>query len=99
MKTIETLKENHLFKIFYWCIRAGLGLTFVLSGIRKLPGVKFTILPIENPVGFYFEAMHSTGCYWNVIGYFQNLTGILILFNRFVVASTLPMMPVTVNLF
>lgn len=99
MKTIETLKEIYLVKTFYWCLRAGMGLTFVLSGIRKLPGHKFTALPIENPIGFYFEAMHSTGFYWHFIGGFQLLIGILIFFNRFVVASTLLMMPVTVNIF
>lgn len=76
-----------------------MGLTFVLSGIRKLPGLKFTALPLENPVGFYFEAMHSTGFYWNFIGGFQILIGICVFFNRFVVASALLMMPVTVNIF
>lgn len=96
---MEALKEKYLFKIFYWCVRVGMGITFILSGMRKLPMVKFTALPIENPVGFYFEAMHSTGFYWNFIGYFQILIGILIFFNRFVVMSTLLMMPVTVNIF
>ncbi|MBC2838578.1 DoxX family membrane protein [Robiginitalea sp. SC105] len=84
---------------FYWCIRAGMGLTFVLSGIRKLPGVRFTQLPEENPVGLYFSVMHDLGFYWNFIGYFQIAIGILIFFNRFVVLSSLLMMPVTVNIF
>lgn len=99
MEKKEKLKKNIALTFLYWCARVGMGLTFIASGIRKIPGVKFTALPIENPVGFYFEAMHSTGFYWNFIGYFQILIGILIFFNRFVVLSSLLMMPVTINIF
>lgn len=96
---ISRLKQIIIFKILYWCIRVGMGLTFIISGIRKLPGIKFTALPNENPVGAYFNAMHETGFYWNFIGYFQIVIGFLIFLNRFVVISSLLMMPVTVNIF
>jgi len=76
-----------------------MGVTFILSGLRKWPGVKFTTLPVENPVGAYFQAMHDTGFYWNSIGYFQIGVGLLIFINRFVALSGLLMMPVTVNIF
>ena len=76
-----------------------MGITFILSGTKKLPGVKFTALPIDNPVGSYFNAMYETGFYWNFIGYFQILIGVFIFFNRFVVISSLFMMPVTINIF
>ena len=99
MKQFERLKKVKVFIFFYWCTRIGLGLTFVLSGLRKLPGVKFTALPEENPVGAYFSAMYETGFYWNFIGYFQIVIGILVFFNRFVVISSLLMMPVTINIF
>ena len=99
MHVINQLKENLFFKVLYWVIRFGMGLTFIASGIRKMPGVKFTILPLDNPVGAYFHAMHETGFYWNFIGYFQIAIGILIFFNRFVVVSSLLMMPVTINIF
>jgi uncharacterized membrane protein YphA (DoxX/SURF4 family) len=99
MVSINELKKNKFLVLLYWSARIGMGLTFIISGIRKLPGVKFTTLPIDNPVGFYFEAMHSTGFYWNFIGSFQILIGILIFFNRFVVISSLLMMPVVINIF
>lgn len=99
MSLFLSLKEKLIMKLFYWCIRAGMGLTFILSGIRKLPGIKFTELPIDNPVGSFFNAMHETGFYWNFIGYFQIAVGVLIFFNRFVVVSSLLMMPVTINIF
>ena len=99
MDAITSIKGKSIIKFFYWCVRAGMGLTFILSGIRKLPGIKFTELPLSNPVGSFFHAMHETGFYWNFIGYFQIAVGILIFFNRFVVVSSLLMMPVTVNIF
>ncbi|MEO9871688.1 DoxX family membrane protein [Ekhidna sp.] len=99
MQSIKELRERKLLIFFYWSVRIGMGLTFIISGTRKLPGVKFTILPPTNPIGYYFDAMHQTGFYWNFIGYFQIVIGILVFFNRFVVVSSLLMMPVTVNIF
>ena len=99
MELLERLKSNILIKLFYWSVRVGMGLTFIISGTRKLPGIKFTSLPISNPVGAYFQSMYDTGFYWNFIGYFQIVVGLLMFFNRFVVVSSLLMMPVTINIF
>ena len=98
-RLIQRIRQKTFWVMIYWSIRIGLGLTFIISGIRKLPGVKFTILPPDNPVGAYFHAMHETGMYWNFIGYFQILIGLLIFSNRFVILSSVLMMPVTVNIF
>ena len=76
-----------------------MALTFIISGLRKMPGILFTTLPESNPVGAYFKAMHDTGMYWNTIGYLQIVIGILTFFNRTIVVSSLLMMPVTINIF
>ena len=99
MNFLINLRAKLLFKLFYWALRIGMGITFITSGIRKLPGVKFTLLPVDHPVGAYFNAMYETGFYWNFIGYFQIVIGILVFFNRFVVVSSMLMMPVTINIF
>ncbi len=99
MTSLSLLRKKALFKFMYWSVRIGLGLTFISSGLRKLPGEKFTILSIDNPIGAYFNAMYETGIYWNFIGYFQIVIGILVFFNRFVVLCSLLMMPVTINIF
>lgn len=96
---INRLRNILIFKWGYWGLRIAMGLTFIISGLRKMPGVLFTTLTDTNPVGAYFKAMHETGFYWNAIGYFQIIIGILVFFNRFVVASSLLMMPVTINIF
>ena len=61
---VNLLRQKIIFRSFYWALRIGMGLTFILSGTRKLPGVKFTILSVDNPVGAYFHAMYETGFYW-----------------------------------
>jgi len=99
LKFIDSSRQKLLYKILYWIARYGLGLTFIISGIRKLPGVLFTILPVDNPVGAYFHAMHETGFYWNFIGYFQIVVGVVVFVNRFSALASLLMMPVTVNIF
>jgi len=99
MKVLDIYRSKLFFKLFYWAMRIALGLTFIISGTRKLPGVKFTQLPIDDPVGFYFTAMHESGFYWNFIGYFQIVLGVLIFINRFVVITGLLMMPITINIF
>lgn len=91
--------KNKGLTCIYWCARIGMGITFIISGIRKLPGIKFTALPLDNPVGAYFNAMYETGLYWNFIGVFQITVGLLIFLQRFVVLSSLLMMPVTLNIF
>lgn len=103
-KFINRCREFLIFKLFYWTIRVGLGMTFLISGIRKLPGVKFTQIPmvdsegVENLVGLYFYAMHETGFYWNFIGYVQIMLGIFVFFNRFVILVFVLMMPITINI-
>ena len=95
----DRFQDIFLFRLFYWGLRIGLGLAFVGSGLRKMPGVKFTALPPSDPVGAYFEAMHNTGFYWNFIGYFQILLGVMVMINRFTAVSAMLMFPITINLF
>lgn len=96
---IDKFRKQLFFKILYWVTRVSMALTFIISGTRKLPGVKFTILGEDNPVGAFFKAMHDTGFYWHFIGYFQIVIGILLFFNRFKVLAPILMMPVTINIF
>lgn len=98
MPWIDQLRKLRLFKLLYLLAWVGMALAFIISGIRKLPGVQFTILPETNPVGAFFHAMHETGFYWNFIGVFQIIIGILIFVPRLRVLCILLMMPVTVNI-
>ncbi len=97
--SFEKYQQNRIWKWFYYVTKISLGLTFIISGIRKLPGVKFTQLPIENPVGLFFEGMYVTGFYWNFIGYYQIVIGFLLMLSYWKKLTPLLALPVTFNIF
>ena len=99
LKLIEQIKSRRIFRILYWTAKIMLGLGFVLSGLRKLPGIKFTALPIENPVGLFFEGMYASGFYWNFIGYYQIIVGLLLIGPWWKRLTPILIAPVTVSIF
>ncbi|MEL6811193.1 MAG: hypothetical protein AAFP76_07655 [Bacteroidota bacterium] len=96
---IENLKSRSIFRIFYWFLKISLGLGFVISGLRKMPGVKFTQISTDNPIGLFFEGMYVTGFYWNFIGYYQIVVGILLMSPWFNRLTPLLLLPVSFNIF
>jgi hypothetical protein len=50
-------------------------------------------------VGLFFEGMYVTGFYWNFIGYFQIVTGILLMTPWLKRLSPLLILPITLNIF
>lgn len=96
---IDSIKRKRFLVLLYWTIRISMGFTFIISGLRKSLGIKFTTSSIGNTIGFYFAAMLAIGFYWNFIDYFQIIIGLVAFFNRFIVITTLLMMPVTTNVF
>lgn len=98
LKTIDHIKTYRIFRLFYWFLKVSLGLGFIISGIRKLPGVKFTQIPISDPIGLFFEGMYQTGFYWNFVGYYQIFTGILLMLPLLNRLSPILIFPVTINI-
>ena len=96
---IERLRSQPMFVVFYWMVKIALGIGFVGSGIRKLPGIKFTQIATDNPIGLFFEGMYQTGFYWNFIGYYQMLVGLMLMTNWFKSLSPVLAFPVTFNIF
>ncbi len=103
MYTIETIHSKiyplKFFKLFTWFTRILLAIAFLPSGYTKLIGNRFTQLPIENPVGFFFEAMYQTGWYWNFLGFMQLLAAILLLIPRTTFLAAILYLPIIVNIF
>ena len=54
-------------------------MAFIPTGLVKATGHRFTTLPVDNPVGFFFEAMFQTGPFWYFIGLCQIAAGVLLL--------------------
>jgi hypothetical protein len=54
-------------------------MAFFPTGLVKLTGQRFTLLGVDTPVGFFFEAMYQTGPYWRFIGLTQVVAAVLLL--------------------
>lgn len=72
---------------------------FVPTALIKVAGQRFTTIPIDHPVGFFFEAMYRSGAYWNFIGWVQLIAGVLILIPRTATLGAVLFYPVILNIF
>jgi uncharacterized membrane protein YphA (DoxX/SURF4 family) len=103
MNSIENLSSNvhdlKIFRLFTWTTRILLAFAFLPSGLKKLLGERFTILGLESPVGFFFEALYRTGFYWNFLGLMQLLAAFLIVIPRTAILGALLYLPIIINIF
>ncbi len=72
---------------------------FLPTGLVKLLGQRFTILPVETPVGAFFDAKYQTGLYWQFLGASQVLAALLLLVPRWAHLGALMFLPIMVNIF
>jgi uncharacterized membrane protein YphA (DoxX/SURF4 family) len=93
------IQSKKLFVLFTWGTRILLALAFIPSGLKKVLGERFTILDIETPVGFFFEALYRTGWYYNFLGFMQLLVAVLILIPRITTLGALLYLPIIINIF
>ena len=93
------LKSSKWAHRFTWATRILLFLAFLPSGLTKVLGNRFTILSVETPIGFFFEALYQTGFYWRFIGLCQLVPGILLLIPRTATLGAVLYFPVILNIF
>ncbi|NNF14206.1 MAG: hypothetical protein HKN72_13330 [Gemmatimonadetes bacterium] len=73
-------------------------MAFIPTGLVKATGQRFTLLPVENPVGFFFEAMYQTGPYWYFIGVMQVAAGLLLLLPGTATVGALLFLPIILSI-
>ena len=93
------VKKNRLLKIFTVFARILLALAFLPSGLTKLLGNRFTVLGIDDPVGFFFEALYRTGFYWRFLGICQLTVALLLVIPRTATLGALAYFPLILNIF
>lgn len=76
-----------------------LAMAFLPTGLVKASGQRFTVLPMENPIGFFFEAMYRTGPYWVFIGLVQVLAAVLLLIPSTATLGALLFLPIAISIF
>jgi uncharacterized membrane protein YphA (DoxX/SURF4 family) len=82
---------------FTWFTRILLSLAFLPSGMTKLLGNRFTLLGTDTPIGFFFEALYSTGFYWRFLGLAQLGPALLLLIPRTTTLGAVLYFPVILN--
>ena len=79
--------------------RVLIAIGFMPSGLTKLLGNHFTLLDLDNPIGFFFEAIYQTGIYWQFIGFAQLTAAILLLIPRTATLGAVLYFPIILNIF
>ncbi len=97
--TRSNFREKAIFKLFTWGTRILLAIAFMPSGLTKLRGERFTLLGIDDPVGFFFEALYQSGWYWNFLGFMQLLVALLLLIPRTAFMGAILYLPIVINIF
>jgi len=93
------VRSSRLLRVFTVFIRIILALAFLPSGVTKLLGNRFTMLGLDNPVGFFFEALYRTGFYWRFLGICQLLAALLLVIPRTATIGALVYFPLILNIF
>ena len=75
-----------------------LAMAFFPTGLVKATGQRFTTLPVDDPVGFFFEAMYQTGPYWHFIGLAQIAASVLLLIPAMATVGALLFFPVILSI-
>lgn len=84
---------------FTFVNRVLLAIAFVPTGLVKALGRRFTLLPVEHPVGFFFEAMFLTGPWWIFIGVMQVVAGLLLLVPATATLGAVLFLPIVLSVF
>lgn len=83
MKLIIKLRKNIWVNYFVLFTRLLIGFAFIPSGLIKLYGKPFTLLPKTDPIGYFFDAMYNTGIYWNFLGLCQLFAAFLLMTQKY----------------
>jgi hypothetical protein len=92
-------RRSSLLRRFTEFTRMMLGVGFFAPGLTKALGNRFTMLGVDTPVGFFFEAMYRTGGYWRFIGLSQIAASILVLIPRTATLGAALFFPIILNIF
>lgn len=75
-----------------------LAMAFLPTGMVKVLGQRFTLLPLESPVGFFFEAMYRTGPWWHFIGAVQVVAAVCLLVPSVAILGALLFLPIGISI-
>lgn len=95
----QRVRSNVWLQRFTIFTRVMLALGFTPSGLTKVLGNRFTLLTVDTPIGFFFEALYRTGAYWRFIGLCQLTAALLLLIPRTATLGAVIYFPIILNIF
>ena len=95
----EKIASLKIANLFTWFTRILLSLAFIPSGFTKIMGNRFTLISIDNPIGFFFEALYRSGWYWNFLGFMQLFVAVFLLIPKTTFAAAIIYFPIIINIF
>lgn len=96
--TFEKLRLNRLNQWIIIHLRYLVGFAFFPSGLIKMTGERFTRISVDDPIGYFFEALYRSGFYWNFLGTAQVLAGLLLVTQRFATLGALLFLAILSNI-
>ncbi|QQR43999.1 DoxX family membrane protein [Myxococcus xanthus] len=75
-----------------------LAVGFIPPGMAKVLGGRFTQIPIDDPVGFFFEAFYRAHGWYRLVGVAQVAAGLLLLLPRTAHLGALLFLPIITNI-
>jgi hypothetical protein len=88
-----------LLRYFAACNRILLAVGFIPPALVKIRGERFTVMGIDSPPGFFFEAMYRTGAYWQFLGWAQAIAGVMLLIRATSTLGAVLFFPIIANIF
>jgi len=98
LELYRTIRKNKWLNLFAILIRCLIGVGFTFAAFPKIMGERFTQISVEDPVGFFFEAMYQTGMYWNFLGWSQLIASFLLMTQRFSTLGAIMFFPIILNI-
>ncbi|MCC7051971.1 MAG: hypothetical protein IT355_01810 [Gemmatimonadaceae bacterium] len=76
-----------------------LALAFVPTALVKVQGKRFTSISVQEPIGYFFEALYQSGFYWRFLGLSQLVAGALLLIPSTSTLGAVLFLPIILNIF
>lgn len=92
---VKSFKLLHYFTVFN---RVILAISFIPSGMTKVLGMRFTQMPPDTPVGYFFESFYQTGGWYQFVGITQIVAVILLLIPRTATLGAAIFFPIVLNI-
>lgn len=92
------VKNNRLLQYFTVFNRVILAVSFLPSGMTKVLGLRFSQLPLDTSVGYFFDAIYRTGGWYRFIGLCQVAAAILVLIPRTATLGAAIFFPIVLNI-